>query len=163
FTEAGDDETAAILFTSGSTGAAKGAIYTYGMFAAQLQAIQQAFGIETGEIDLCTFPLFALFAPALGMTSIVPEMDPTRPARVEPRNISEPIQSYGVTNLFGSPALLNRVGRAAGKAQKLPSLKRVISAGAPVPAAVIERFSRLLPPGTQVFTPYGATEALPVA
>jgi len=45
---------------------------------------------------------------------------------------------------------------------KLPSLRRVISAGAPVPASALERFQSLLADGVQVFTPYGATEALPV-
>jgi acyl-CoA synthetase (AMP-forming)/AMP-acid ligase II len=157
------DEMAAILFTSGSTGIAKGAMYTHGIFASQVEAIREAFAIQPGEIDLCTFPLFALFAPALGMTSIVPDMDATRPAKVNPEKILEAVKSFGVTNLFGSPALLNRVGRGAGAKQTLPTLRRVVSAGAPVPASVIERFTKMLSPGVQVFTPYGATEALPVA
>jgi acyl-CoA synthetase (AMP-forming)/AMP-acid ligase II len=158
------DETAAILFTSGSTGPAKGAVYTHGVFAAQVESLREVYGIEPGEIDLTTFPLFALFGPALGMTSVVPDMDPTRPARVDPVKIFDAIEDFGVTNLFGSPALLNRVGRyGAERGIRLPSLRRVISAGAPVPAVVIERFTKLLPADAQVFTPYGATEALPVA
>lgn len=157
-------ETAAILFTSGSTGPAKGAVYTHGMFASQIQALRRMFDIRPGEIDLCTFPLFALFAPALGMTAIIPEMDATRPARVSPRAIFEPVQRWSVTNLFGSPALLNTISRAAEQRHvTLPSIKRVISAGAPVPAAVIERVTQMLAPGVPVFTPYGATECLPVA
>ena len=90
-------------------------------------------------------------------------MNPTRPASVDPAKIFEAVLNFGVTNLFGSPALLNRVGRAVDGPYQLPSLKRVVSAGAPVPAAVIERFAKLLPPGVQVFTPFGATEGLPVA
>jgi acyl-CoA synthetase (AMP-forming)/AMP-acid ligase II len=158
------DELAAILFTSGSTGPPKGAEYTHGIFAAQVAMLRDLYGIESGEIDLCTFPLFALFAPALGMTSIIPEMDATRPARVDPVKILGPIEAFGVTNLFGSPALLRRVGEfGALRGVKLPSLRRVVSAGAPVPAAVLERFDTMLEPGVQVFTPYGATESLPVA
>src|SRR5262245_8378877 len=158
------DETAAILFTSGSTGVAKGAVYTHGIFAAQVESLKQVYGIEPGETDLCTFPLFALFAPALGMTAIIPEMDATRPANVDPTKIIRAVEHYQVTNLFGSPALINRVGRyGADRGVKLPTLRRVISAGAPVPATVIERFARMLAPGVQVFTPYGATESLPVA
>jgi acyl-CoA synthetase (AMP-forming)/AMP-acid ligase II len=158
------DETAAILFTSGSTGIAKGAVYTHGIFAAQVEALRRLYGIEPGEIDLATFPLFALFAPALGMTAIIPDMDPTRPARVDPTKIIEAIEDWGVTNLFGSPALLNTVSRYGVKhGVTLPSLRRVISAGAPVPAAVIERVTAMLSPNAQVFTPYGATECLPVA
>ncbi len=158
------DETAAILFTSGSTGIAKGVVYTHGIFAAQVEYLKSIYGIEPGEVDLSTFPLFALFGPALGMTAVIPQMDPTRPAEVDPTKIIAAIERFGVTNLFGSPALINRVGRyGAEKAIKLPTLKRAISAGAPVPSTVIERFTKMLMPGLQVFTPYGATESLPVA
>ena len=157
------EDVAAILFTSGSTGAPKGAVYSHGNFAAQVEALRTVYGIEAGEIDLPTFPLFALFAPALGMTAVIPEMDFTRPGSVNPAKIIQAIQNYGVTTMFGSPALINRVGRYGVKHNvKLPTLRRAISAGAPVPAAVLERFTSLLNPGVEVFTPYGATEALPV-
>lgn len=157
------DEMAAILFTSGSTGIAKGAVYTHGIFAAQVESLRRLYGIEPGEVDLPTFPLFGLFGPALGMTSIVPEMDATRPAHVDPRKILDAIRFFGVTNLFGSPALIQRVGRYAAKhGVRLPTLRRVISAGAPVPWQAIQRFASLLADGVQVHTPYGATEALPV-
>lgn len=158
------DETAAILFTSGSTGPPKGVVYTHAIFNAQVNMLRDLYGIEPGEVDLCTFPLFALFAPALGMTSVVPEMDATRPAWVDPTKIIEAVESFGVTNLFGSPALIRRVGEyGAAHGVKLPSLRRAISAGAPVPARVLEKFATMLSPGVQIFTPYGATESLPVA
>ncbi|HTU92155.1 MAG TPA: fatty acid CoA ligase family protein [Gemmataceae bacterium] len=157
------EEMAAILFTSGSTGVAKGVVYTHGIFAAQVESLRCLYGIEAGEIDLPTFPLFGLFGPALGMTSIVPEMDATRPAHVDPGKILDAIRFFGVTNLFGSPALIQRVGRyAAERGVQLPKLRRVISAGAPVPWQAIQRFASLLPGDVQVHTPYGATEALPV-
>jgi acyl-CoA synthetase (AMP-forming)/AMP-acid ligase II len=162
--EPASDETAAILFTSGSTGAPKGAVYTHEIFNAQVAHIRGLYGIQPGELDLATFPLFALFGPALGMTAVVPEMDPTRPANVDPANIVSAIEKFGITNMFGSPALIDRVGRH-GEAHgiKLSTLRRVISAGAPVPARTLARFVTMLRPGAQVFTPYGATECLPVA
>ena len=157
------DETAAILFTSGSTGPPKGAVYTHGIFDAQVRLLRQTYNIAPGEIDLCTFPLFALFAPALGMTAVVPDMDFTRPGQVDPRSIIEPIESFGVTTMFGSPALLRRAAFSSlAKGKTLPTLKRVISAGAPVGADVLEAFTTLLAPRVEVFTPYGATESLPV-
>lgn len=159
----GSGDVAAILFTSGSTGPPKGAIYTHGTFIAQVEAIRREYGIEPGEIDLPTFPLFALFAPALGMTALIPEMDFTRPGSVDPARILVPAAGYGATTMFGSPALLNRVGRqGAADGIRLPALRRVISAGAPVPAPVLERFAALLSDDAEIFTPYGATEALPV-
>lgn len=157
------DETAAILFTTGSTGPAKGAVYTHGNFDAQLRQIKTHLNISTDEIDLSTFPLFALFWPALGITSVIPDMDPTRPALADPAKIIEAINDQGVTQMFASPALLNRLGRYGRENQiRLASLKRVISAGAPVSADVIECFAGMLSEEAEIHTPYGATEAVPV-
>ena len=157
------DDIAAILFTTGSTGPAKGAVYTHGNFDAQLGHIKSHLKISSDEIDLSTFPLFALFWPALGITSVIPDMDPTKPARVNPRNIIEAILNQGVTSMFASPALLNRVGEYGKKNRiKLPSIKRVISAGAPVSPSIIEQFSSMLCGDAQIHTPYGATEAVPI-
>ena len=159
-----EHDPAAILFTSGSTGPAKGVLYEHGMFDAQVRYLHSHFGYSAEEVDLPTFPLFALFDAALGMTAVIPEMDFTRPGAVDPRKIIEPIGDHGVTHMFGSPALLDRVsryGEAHGTA--LPTLKRVVTAGAPVPPVVLERMHTLLGPEAEVHTPYGATEALPVA
>ena len=159
-----EDDTAAILFTSGSTGVPKGAVYSHGNFLAQVESIRAMYEIEPGEIDLPTFPLFALFDPALGMTTIIPQMDFTKPGSVDGAAIVAPIHRYKVTNMFGSPALLDRVAEYAhGVGEKLPSLRRVITAGAPVTPRILERFSPLLSPEARIHTPYGATESLPIA
>ncbi len=157
-------ETAAILFTSGSTGVPKGAVYTHSMFAAQAGMLKEYFTIEPGFYSVPTFPLFALFDVSLGLTIVLPEMDFTRPAAVNPAMLAGLINKYKAVQLFGSPALLDTLGRYGEKhGTLLPSLKRIISCGAPVSAAIIERAQKMLSPGTQVFTPYGATEALPVS
>ena len=158
------EDIAAILFTSGSTGVPKGVVYTHANFTAQVKALKALYNIQPGEVDLATFPLFALFAPALGMTSIIPQMDFTKPGSVDPIRIIDAVNNYKCTNMFGSPALLNRVGKwSENKEKKLPSLKRVLSAGAPVAPVVLKKFKILLNKDVEIFTPYGATESLPVS
>jgi acyl-CoA synthetase (AMP-forming)/AMP-acid ligase II len=162
-TDTRPDEMAALLFTSGSTGIPKGVVYRHRHFMAQVDMLQAAFGIQPGEVDLPTFPPFALFDPAMGMTTVVPWMDPTRPAKANPELLVQTINRFNVTNIFGSPALLNVLGRYTESTNTyLPSVRRVISAGAAMPVATVRRLQKTLSAEAEVFTPYGATECLPV-
>ncbi|WP_166827109.1 fatty acid CoA ligase family protein [Thalassoroseus pseudoceratinae] len=158
------NDPAAIIFTSGSTGPAKGVLYAHRMFDAQVDLLREFYDIQPGEIDLPGFPLFALFNSAMGVTTVVPDMDPTRPANVNPKKIIAAIQSQGVTQAFGSPAMWNRIGRYLERHDiKLPSIRRILSAGAPVPPHVLKRMKAALNSNADIHTPYGATESLPIA
>lgn len=157
------DELAAVLFTSGSTGPAKGVCYEHGMFEEQVRLVRDAYGIEPGEIDLPMLPVFALFDPALGMTAVIPEMDPSRPATVDAAGIAQAIRQCGVTNSFGSPVLWRKiVDHCIRTETTLPSIRRILSAGAPVPPSLMADFRAVAPHGT-MHSPYGATETLPVS
>ncbi|MBA3848582.1 MAG: peptide synthase [Opitutus sp.] len=160
--ETAPGELAAILFTSGSTGAPKGVCYEHGMFDAQVRLVRDTYGIRPGEVDLPMLPIFALFNPALGMTTIVPEIDPSRPAAVDPAKIVQAIEQEKVTNTFGSPTLWRKIAAHCRATQAtLPALRRVLMAGAPVPPALFAEVQALLPNGT-AHSPYGATESLPL-
>jgi len=158
------DELAAILFTSGSTGVPKGVEYLHRHFLAQVELLRDAFALQPGHVNMPTFPPFALFDPALGSTSVIPDMDPTRPATADPRKLVAAIEHYGVDMLFGSPALLDTLSRHCEReGVRLPTLRRVISAGAPVAPAILARLKPWLDPAAEIYTPYGATECLPLA
>ncbi len=157
---------AAIIFTSGSTGPPKGVVYDHSMFDAQVDLLRDFYNIQPGEVDLPGFPLFGLFNAAMGVTTVIPDMNPTQPARVDPARVLAHLKDWNVTQAFGSPAIWNRVGRhCEATGAKLPStLRRVLSAGAPVPVPVIERMRRAFSnPDADIHTPYGATESLPIA
>jgi len=160
----GGEDPAAIIFTTGSTGVPKGVLYAHRQFAAQVEQLKQYYHLQPGGIDLAGFPLFGLFNSGLGVTTVVPDMDATRPAKVDPKKFIDDINYWKVTQSFGSPALWNTVTAYCAE-HNLPIryVRQVFLAGAPVPGRVLSRLQSHLSEGAQIHTPYGATEALPVA
>lgn len=160
--EPGPEDLAAILFTSGSTGPPKGVCYGHGQFDAQVRLVRETFEIEPGEVDFPMLPVFALFNPALGMTTVVPEINPSRPAQMDPERAFQAIEQTAVTNSFGSPVLWDKLARhAAARGRTFPRLRRILSAGAAVPPELVGRLQAVFP-RARVWSPYGATECLPV-
>lgn len=153
---------AAILFTSGSTGAPKGVCYTHGMFDAQIELVRATYAIRPGEIDMAMLPLFALFNPALGTTTVTPLLDPSRPLQADPAALVAALLSEKVTCSFGSPAIWSKVAdHCEAHRLTLPDLRRLLIAGAPVSGELLTKL-RLIAPHCVTHTPYGATECLPV-
>lgn len=154
---------AMIAFTSGGTGTPKGVIFTHSMIREQLKIFREEFGFKKGGIDLPLLPIFSLFTLALGTTSVFPSIPPTKPLALNPSRVSKLINELRVTTSFGSPTLWGKIGEYCLRyGVKYPSLEKVFMAGAPVSEEVLQRTQGLLLPKGEIFTPYGATEALPV-
>lgn len=157
------EELAAIVFTTGSTGLPKGVHYTHGVFDAQVKILEREF--HAGDrVGLAAFPTMALYYLAMGIPCVLPPVDPARVARVNPRDIVDAVDRFGVTSAAGSPMFWDPVVRYCREnGRRLESLKTVTMFGAPVRGSLLEEFAAVLPPGGRTFTPYGATEALPVS
>ena len=159
----GADDDAAILFTSGSTGVPKGVVAHQAMLAAEIATIRQMFGFGPGGVMVQCFAAFALFDISWGHLAVIPRMDLSRPASADPADILAAIEANGATVAFASPIVWQHVLRyCETTGRKLTSLGRLVTVGAPIPAYLHQRLLPYLAPGTEIATPYGATEGMPI-
>lgn len=164
--ERGPDEDCAVLFTSGATGPAKGVVYTQRQALAQLELLRSTYGLTGSDRMVAAFAPFALLGPALGIGSAVPDIDVTAPGTLTAAALADAAAAVDATVAFASPAALRRVA-ATGDALTGPQraalgrLRLLVSAGAPVPLALLTAVGSLVP-AAEAHTPYGMTEALPV-
>ena len=153
---------ALIAYTSGATGAPKGVVFTNQMLKEQLRIFSEGFSIGNGRKDIPLLPIFSLYNLALGGCSIFPPLNPAKPLDLDPQKIVQIINELGIESSFGSPTLWKKIGEYCFRSKvKLISLKKVFMAGAPVPENTASLIKSLMLDG-EVYTPYGATEALPV-
>ncbi len=165
--EPGRDAEAVVVFTSGATGPAKGVVYRHGALEAQRDALAATYGITGDDALVAAFAPWAVLGPALGIASAIPDMVPTRPGSLTASALGAAATSVRATLVWASPAALRSVLDtaaqldAAGR-ESLAGVRLLMSAGAPVPVSLLRRATVLMP-AAEPHTPYGMTEALPVA
>ena len=163
----GPDDEAAVVFTSGATGPAKGVVYRHRQVEANRDALIALYSLTSADRLVAAFAPFALYGPAMGIASAVPDIDVTKPGELDATRLADAVSAVGATLVWASPASLQNVVATAGglgTAQRhgLSSVRLLMSAGAPVPAQLL-RDALTLMPGAEAHTPYGMTEVLPVA
>lgn len=150
-------------FTSGSTGPPKGVFCTHGMVTAQARLVTELCGWREGDRAMMCYAPFVPFALADGVTVILPDMDFSRPAAADPSRIAAAVTEQGAEYAFASPIVWLNLARYGERSRvALPTLRHAIAAGAPVPARLHDRLTRLMHPEGRLHTPYGATEAMPL-
>jgi acyl-CoA synthetase (AMP-forming)/AMP-acid ligase II/pimeloyl-ACP methyl ester carboxylesterase len=165
-TESGPEDEAAVVFTSGATGPAKGVLYRHQQIRAQLELIRASYRITGNDRIVAAFAPFALYGPALGVPSAVPATDVTQPGTLTAAALGDAAAAIDATVVFASPAALANVLATAADATPtqraaLGRVRLLMSAGAPVPAELLRRLAVLLP-NADMHTPYGMTEGLPL-
>lgn len=159
----GPDDPAAVLYTSGATGPAKGVRYRHRQLAAQRDALATTYAITRDDRLVAAFAPFALYGPALGIASTIPDVDVTKPGTLTAEALGAAAASVDATIVFASPAALANVVRTSnGPDARLARVRLALSAGAPVPVGTLRAVQQLVP-SAELHTPYGMTECLPVA
>lgn len=153
----------ALLYTSGATGPAKAVEYTHDIFIAQIHYLKEMFDLGIGDVDLAGFPLFSMFTMSMGVTSVIADIDVSKPSQASGEKLFNQIIRHHVTFCSGSPAIWKNLAHYALASQKtIPFVKSLVTFGAPIQENFHHMFSKILEVG-DTYAPYGATESLPIS
>ena len=162
------DAEAAVVFTSGATGPSKGVRYSAARIDTQIRTLVEQYNISADDSLVAAFAPFALYGPAMGIPSTVPDMDVSSPGTLTAATLLDAVEAVDASLVFASPAAILSVLETldelgARDRTALDHVRLLLSAGAPVPSHVLRAAVDRLVPNAAAHTPYGMTECLPVA
>ena len=152
---------AALVYTSGTTGASKGAILTHNNFAANAANLLAAWQITSTDRFLLALPLFHVHALGNGLHCwLVSGCRMRLLERFEHQTAAAEFLDFRPTLFFGVPTIYVRLLEyAAGdRARNRQGMRLFVSGSAPLPAQVLEEFRELF--GHTILERYGMSETL---
>ena len=157
------EDTALITFTTGSSGAPKGANRTHRFLAAQHEALDDFLPYTEKDVDLPAFPIFSLNNIAGGVSTVIPAIDVGTPATHDSALLFAQINTCHVTCATLSPWLLNTMAADYHEqGHRLSKMRRVATGGAPVSRDNLIDF-KAIAPQAEIWVLYGSTEVEPIA
>jgi long-chain acyl-CoA synthetase len=154
--ERGEDEAAALLFTSGTTGRPKGAILTHGGIRAAARYGNEALAFTSEDVVLGVAPFPHVLGQQMLVSSFLAGAALAVVQRFEPEQTLATMTATRTTVLPGVPTMCVALVQAARAAETLPSLRIAHIGGAPVPLDVAREFQETF--GAPVHEGYGLTE-----
>ncbi|MEM7699518.1 MAG: AMP-binding protein [Verrucomicrobiota bacterium] len=158
---AGDDH-ALITFTSGSTGTPKGVARSHRFLLNQHASLERSLGLQAGQTDLVTLPIFTLANLASGVTSVLADTDLANPGKVDRDQVINQISSEKVDRIVASPAFFDSL-LAEGDGLEIGEVDKVFTGGAPVFPRLLDLLRQRFPNASEISAVYGSTEAEPIA
>ena len=152
---AGDD-TAAILYTSGTTGRPKGAMITHANLVENARALGQVWGLSRDDVLLHALPVFHAHGLLTALNSLlIAGGSVIFLPRFEAREVISALSS--ATVMMGVPTFYARLLKEPGIADAMKHLRVLISGSAPLPLELAAEFHRIT--GKTLIERYGSTEA----
>ncbi len=159
--DCGEDDTALITFTTGSTGTPKAARRTHAFLGHQFRVLAAKMASEPGTVVMTTLPIVLLINFGTGASSVVARFSPKKAHRLKADVILKEMAANQVHTLIASPYFVQKLAESVAD-QTVPTLKKVFTGGGPVFPPEAALFQKAFPTAA-IQVVYGSTEAEPIA
>ena len=156
------EDRALVTFSPGNTGDPKGVERSHAVLIAQHQALREELGHRGDDVEMTFFPMSVFHILCSGITAVLPALTFPRSSSPDGGLLVSQLLENQVTRLSASPVYLEPIVLQLERfPQRLPALRQVIAAGAPMPRQLCERLLRVFP-GVDCRVLYRSSEAEPI-